>query len=85
MLDPQQVKQRISAALPDADVEVKDLTGTGDHFEARVVSAAFDGQGMVDQHKVVYASLSDWLKTGELHALALRTFSPSQWERLRRT
>ena len=85
MLDPEKVKQRITAALPGADVEVKDLTGTGDHFEARVVSAEFDGKSMVDQHKLVYAPLQDWLKTGELHALALKTFSPSQWERFRRT
>ena len=85
MLDPDKVKQRIASALPDAEVEVKDLTGTGDHFEARVVSAAFDGQTMVDQHKLVYAPLQDWLKSGELHALALRTFSPSQWERFRRS
>jgi len=85
MLDPDKVKQRIASALPDAEVEVKDLTGTGDHFEARVVSAAFDGQTMVDQHKLVYAPLQDWLKSGELHALALRTFSPSQWEKFRRS
>jgi acid stress-induced BolA-like protein IbaG/YrbA len=85
MLDPEKVKQRIAAALPDAEVEVKDLTGTGDHFEARVVSASFDGKTMVDQHKLVYAPLQDWLKTGELHALALRTFSPSQWEKYRRS
>jgi len=85
MLDPERLKRRIGEALPGAEVEVKDLTGTGDHFEARVVSAAFEGKGMVDQHKLVYASLSDWLRTGELHALALRTFSPSQWERSRRT
>ena len=85
MLDPDKVKQRIASALPDAEVEVKDLTGTGDHFEARVVSTAFDGQTMIDQHKLVYAPLQDWLKSGELHALALRTFSPSQWERFRRS
>ena len=85
MLDPEKVKQRIAGALPDAEVEVKDLTGTGDHFEARVVSATFDGKTMVDQHKLVYAPLQDWLKSGELHALALRTYSPSQWEKFRRS
>ena len=85
MLDPEKVKQRIATAFPDADVDVKDLTGTGDHFEARVVSAEFDGKSMIDQHKLVYAPLQDWLKSGELHALALRTFSPSQWEKFRRS
>lgn len=85
MLDPEKVKERIAVALPGAEVEVKDLTGTGDHFEARVVSQEFDGKSMVDQHKLVYAPLQDWLKSGELHALALRTFSPTQWEKFRRS
>ena len=85
MLDPEKVKERIAAALPGSEVEVRDLTGTGDHFEARVVSQEFDGKSMVDQHKLVYAPLQDWLKSGELHALALRTFSPSQWEKFRRS
>ena len=85
MLDPEKVKQRIATAFPGAEVEVKDLTGTGDHFEARVVSAEFDGKSMLDQHKMVYAPLQDWLKSGELHALALRTFTPTQWEKFRRS
>jgi acid stress-induced BolA-like protein IbaG/YrbA len=81
MLDPETLKGRIGAALLSPDIDVKDMTGTGDHFEARVVSASFEGKGMVDQHKLVYASVQDWLATGELHALSLRTFTPDQWAR----
>ena len=81
MLTADQIQQRIKHALPDSDVEVKDLTGTGDHFEARVVSDAFSDKSMIDQHKLVYGPLQDWLKTGQLHALALKTFSPEQWKR----
>ena len=80
-MDSTVIRQRIEAALPGAEVEVRDLTGTGDHFEARVVSAAFDGKSMVDQHQAVYAPLQDVLVTGELHALALKTYSPEQWKR----
>jgi acid stress-induced BolA-like protein IbaG/YrbA len=36
---------------------------------------------MVEQHKLVYAPLNDLLKTGELHALALKTYSPEQWKK----
>lgn len=79
MLSPDDISRRIKAALPDAEVEVRDLTGTGDHFEARVVSDAFEGKSLVEQHRAIYAPLDDWLKTGELHALALKTFSFSQW------
>lgn len=78
MLTEAQIKARILSALPDAEVEVRDTTGTGDHFEARVVSRAFAGKTMVQQHQAVYAPLQDWLKTGELHALQLKTSSPEQ-------
>lgn len=80
-MKPELIRDRILAALPGADVDVKDTTGTGDHFEARVVSAAFNGKSMVDQHQAVYAPLADVLKTGELHALALKTYSPEQWQK----
>ena len=51
MLDPKDIAKRITLALPGAVVEVRDLTGTGDHFEARVVAAAFEGMAMLDQHQ----------------------------------
>ena len=81
MLDPKDLEARIAAALESAEVQVKDLTGTGDHFEARVVSASFSGKSMVEQHQLVYAPLQDLLRTGELHALALKTYSPEQWKK----
>jgi acid stress-induced BolA-like protein IbaG/YrbA len=82
MLSTDAIRQRILGALPGSEVDVQDTTGTGDHFEARVVSPAFTGKPMVQQHQMVYAPLQDWLKTGELHALALKTYSPEQWKKL---
>jgi acid stress-induced BolA-like protein IbaG/YrbA len=82
MLDADFVRARILEALPGSEVEVRDTTGTGDHFEARVVSPAFAGKPMVQQHQLVYAPLQQWLKSGELHALALKTYSPEQWQKL---
>ena len=82
MLDPENIRQRILGALPGAEVQVNDTTGTGDHFEAYVVSDAFAGKPMVQQHKLVYAAVQDWLQSGELHALALKTYTPEQWKKL---
>ncbi len=79
MLDPKLIEQRIREALKGAQVEVRDTTGTGDHFEAWVVTDAFQGKTMVEQHQLVYAPLKDLLATGELHALALKTYTPEQW------
>jgi len=79
MLSEQGIRDRIVAAMPEADVVVRDYTGTGDHFEARVVAAAFEGLSMIEQHQRVYAPLKDWLATGELHALVLKTYTPAAW------
>ena len=83
MLNPDEIADRIRNGLPDTEwVEVRDLTGTGDHFEAKVVSPSFAKLPMIAQHQKVYAPLQDWLKTGELHALALKTYTPEQWKKL---
>ena len=80
-LDPEEIRKLISSALPDGShVEVRDLNGTGDHFEARVMSPAFRGKSMVEQHQIVYGPLKALISTNTLHALALRTYSPEQWE-----
>ncbi|MEZ4226319.1 MAG: BolA family transcriptional regulator [Polyangiaceae bacterium] len=81
MLAPEEVKQRIVQAFPDADVDLKDLTGTQDHYQARVVSTAFAGKSPVEQHQMVYAALGDAM-TGPIHALALKTYTPEAWKRL---
>lgn len=85
MLNPDDIRAKIEAALPGAEVEVQDTTGTGDHFMARVVAPQFEGRSMVEQHQLVYAPLRAEIGTGELHALALQTFTPAEWDRRRRT
>jgi stress-induced morphogen len=69
------------AALPDADLELVDLTGTQDHYQARVVSQAFEGKTMIEQHQLVYGALGDAMH-GPIHALALKTYTPAAWARV---
>jgi acid stress-induced BolA-like protein IbaG/YrbA len=80
VLDPKEIRRRIAESLPGCEVEVRDMTGTGDHFEAFVVSESFAGKAMVEQHQLVYRPLQDLLSSGALHALALKTFTPEQWK-----
>ncbi len=79
-MSPEEIRTRIRAALPDAQVEVVDTTGTGDHFAATIVSAAFTGQLPVERHRVVYAALADLLRgpAAPIHALALTTRTPEE-------
>jgi stress-induced morphogen len=67
-----EIERMIREALPDAEVEVKDLAGDGEHYAATVVSPAFKGKSRVQQHQIVYGALKGRIG-GELHALALTT------------
>ena len=70
-----ELEHMIRAALPDAEVEITDLRGDGDHYAARVVSASFKGKTRVQQHKMVYDAFDGGMGD-ELHALALQTGVP---------
>lgn len=65
----------IKEGVPNAEVEITDLAGDGDHYKAVVVSEAFAGLPRVRQHQMVYAALKGRMG-GELHALALETRAP---------
>lgn len=69
----------ILAALPDATVYVKNPFEDGEHFEAVVISPSFEGLSLVKQHKLVMGALKEAFATS-VHAMALQTFTPSQWE-----
>jgi stress-induced morphogen len=69
----------IEHSLETLHVEVEDTTGTGDHFQALVVSPAFEGKSRVQQHQIVYRALGETLRE-QVHALALRTLTPVQWQ-----
>jgi stress-induced morphogen len=72
----EQIEALIRAALPDAEVTIRDLAGDGDHYAAHVVSQAFAGKSRVQQHKLVYDALGGRMG-GELHALQVTTAIPN--------
>ena len=67
----------IRQAIPDAEVDITDLAGDGDHYAARVVSESFRGTPRVRQHQRVYAALGGRMG-GALHALQLTTAAPDR-------
>jgi stress-induced morphogen len=77
MVHPDQVKAAITQALPDACVDVEDLTGGGDHLQVTVVSSVFNGLTRVKQHQLVYGALRQELASEAIHALALQTSTPA--------
>jgi acid stress-induced BolA-like protein IbaG/YrbA len=81
-MGPQEIKEMIERGLPGAQVEVRDFTGGGDHFEVLVVSESFEAKGPVERHQAVYAALGDAMRA-RIHALTLKTLTPAQYENRR--
>lgn len=75
MYSPETIRELIEAGLPDATVEV--MGDDGAHFAARVVSPSFKGKGIVEQHRMVYATLGERMGN-EIHALSLKTLTPEE-------
>ena len=79
-MQSKELEALIRAGIPGAEVVVK---GEGDHFEATIISDLFENCTMVKQHQMVYGTLGDRMG-GEIHALALHTYTPEQWRSQRR-
>ena len=77
MVTPDSIKQGIEAGIACQHVEV---AGDGQHFQAVVVSAAFEGRSRVQRHQMVYAALGDRMRE-EIHALSMKTLTAQEWRR----
>ena len=67
------IRDLLDLAFPEAEISVEDRTGGGDHFQVTVVSSAFDGLPLLEQHKLVNAALATPLADGTIHELRIRT------------
>jgi len=74
-MQSEDIQAMIQRGLPDAEVQV---SGDGRHFDAVVVSEAFAGKNLLEQHRLVYATLGDKMG-GDIHALTIRTYTREQW------
>lgn len=91
---PATIERKLAARLVLTHIEIIDdsalhaghagARGGGGHYRVTVVSAAFEGLGRVARHRLVYATLSEEMQ-GPIHALALATYTPSEWQRAPRT
>jgi stress-induced morphogen len=74
--DLTEVKRMIESALPGAEVEVVDETGSGDHLRATVSATQFAGLTRIDQHRLVRAAVQPRMDDGSIHALSIKTRQP---------
>ena len=76
-MDPNEIARLIELGLTGASAQV--VTDGLGHYEAVVVSSAFEGKRSVPRHQMVYATLGDRVG-GEIHALAVKTYTPQEWQ-----
>jgi acid stress-induced BolA-like protein IbaG/YrbA len=67
----------IAAGLPCEHLHVE---GDGRHWYATLVSAEFEGKRLIQRHQRVYATLGEKMKTDEVHALSMKTYTPAEWQ-----
>jgi stress-induced morphogen len=75
-----EIQSLILKAIPDAQVNIRDMTGGGDHYEAVIVSSSFTGKAKVHRHRMVYGALQDAM-VQRIHALALTTLTPEELQK----
>jgi len=75
-MQSEEIQTMIERGLPGAEVQV---SGDGRHFDAIVITDAFAGKSLLEQHRMVYATLGGKMG-GDIHALTMRTYTRSQWE-----
>ena len=75
MVTPESIRASIAAALDCRHIDVR---GDGHHWEAVIVSPAFEGLSRVRRHQLVYAALGDRMRE-EIHALSMTTLAPAEW------
>lgn len=82
-MEPSDVTDLIEDGVPDAEVEVSQPRGVDDddHLAATVVSPAFEGESLVDQHALVHDAVEEY-RGDALHALEVTTYTPEEYERL---
>ena len=73
----EEIKRLIEAGLEGSTVEID---GDGTHFTAIIVSDAFTGKSLVQQHQLVYRTLGERMGT-DIHALSMQTYTPDEWSR----
>jgi len=67
------IRDLLDQAFPGGEIDVEDRTGGGDHFQVTVISDAFNGLPLIQQHKLVNAALAAPLADGTIHELRIRT------------
>ena len=71
----------VEKALPGAKAEI---TGDGSKFEARIISDEFAEKSTINRHKMIYKVLDEHIRSGAIHALTIKAYTPEEWAQVER-
>jgi len=77
-MEPEEIKTILAQAIELDELHVK---GENGHFQVIAVSSMFDGMSRVKKQQTIYGPLSDVIASGAVHAVSIKAFTPSQWQR----
>jgi acid stress-induced BolA-like protein IbaG/YrbA len=83
MMPKAELQSLLEQGFPGDLIQLDNPQGDGEHYALVVVSARFAGKSMVEQHQMVYGALGSAMRSA-VHALALKTYTPAQWAKLKR-
>lgn len=75
-MQPQELETHLRSAMPDCEVRVG---GDGYHFQVSVVGALFEGLNAVKRQQAVYRHMNELIMSGTVHAVTIKTYTPSEW------
>lgn len=78
MISNEELEHRLAAA---GEVDFVQVEGDGYHYQLTIVSDAFLGKSKLARQQWVYARLKDYIRSGSLHALSMKTWTKEEWER----
>lgn len=70
----------VEKTIPGAQAEIN---GDGSKFEAQVISAEFQGKSTVNRHRMIYSVLDEHIKSGAIHALTIKAYTPEEWQEVK--
>ena len=82
MIPISEIENKIKEKIKTIHLEVIDLRG-GDHIQIIIVSPEFENKSLLERHKIIYDILANEMKSNEIHALTLKTYSPTQWQEVK--
>ena len=76
-MQPEEVKNLIEAGMPDCEVSV---SGDGSHFDITIIGEIFQGKSMVEEQRMVYATMMEQITSGAIHAVNIKAYTPEEWK-----